>query len=159
MDNRERMKMAAGSAVLALIGSLVLALPVHAAGGAGKTSIEEVEQEASELVEALRDYGADRRDAVIEKAAGTLAALDRRIDALETRIDEGWDRMDRAARERARESLRALREQRVRVAEWYGGLKRGSENAWGHARKGFSDAFGELREAWRKSEREFGSGQ
>ena len=67
---------------------------------------------------------------------------------------EQWDEMDAAARARTRESLQALREQRTRVAEWYGSLKSGSANAWEHIRQGFSSAYEAMLEAWEKSEHE-----
>jgi len=86
-----------------------------------------------------------------------LDNFDKRIDALETRIDSDWDKMDRAAREKIRASLSALRKQRAQAAEWYGNLKSSSADAWGHMKKGFSDAYRALSDAWEKSEKEFGS--
>lgn len=68
---------------------------------------------------------------------------------------EQWDDMDQAAREQARASLQALREQRTRVAEWYGSMKSSSAGAWGHIKQGFSKAYQALHEAWEQSEREF----
>ena len=123
----------------------------------GKTSIEEVKQETQEVIQAVKGYTADQRDEAIRKTKAALASLDKRIDNLETRIDNNWNEMDKAAREKARASLRALRKQRTQAAEWYGSLKSSSADAWGHMKKGFSDAYKALYDAWEKSVKEFGS--
>jgi len=122
-----------------------------------KTSVEEVQQETKDLVRALKAYTVDQRDEAIRKTKAALDNLDGRIDALETRAYNNWDKMDNAAREEARASLKALRKQRTEVAEWYGSLKRSSVDAWEHMKKGFSDAYMDLNDAWEKSEKEFGS--
>ena len=70
---------------------------------------------------------------------------------------EQWDEMDQAARDKSRASLQALREQRTRVAEWYGSLKSGSAEAWGHIKQGFSSAYEALNQAWEESEAELGA--
>jgi hypothetical protein len=40
--------------------------------------------------------------------------------AYERKLDSDWDRMDQAARKKARATLAALRRERNEVAEWYG---------------------------------------
>jgi hypothetical protein len=74
---------------------------------------------------------------------------------LQERIDDNWQNMSEAAREDARATLKALRQQRLLVAEWYGGLKNSSTEAWDHMKKGFSDAYQSLRGSWQKAEKEF----
>lgn len=122
-----------------------------------KTSIKEVKQETQELIQALGTYTADQRDEAIERTKTALDELDKRIDALETRIDNNWDQMNKAAREKARANLKALRKQRTEVAEWYGRLETSSADAWEHTKKGFSDAYKNLSDAWETSEKEFGT--
>jgi hypothetical protein len=46
-----------------------------------------------------------------------LDAADGRIDALQTRLDDNWDSMGEAAREKAQASMKALRERHTEVAE------------------------------------------
>lgn len=123
----------------------------------GKASIEEVKKETQDLIQAVKGYTAEQRYEAIQKTKAALDNLDKRIDALETRIDTDWDKLDNAAREKARASLRVLRKQRTQAAEWYGSLKNSSADAWGHIKKGFSDAYKALYDAWEKSEKEFGS--
>jgi len=145
--------------IFMLIAMLGIAPLCYADKSSEKTSIEDIRQETQELIQALKSYTADQRDEAIQKSKRALENLDRRIDALETRVDNNWDKMDKAAREKARNSLKEVRKQRTRVAEWYGSLKSSSEDAWAHMKKGFSDAYNALYDAWEKSEEEFSSGK
>ena len=131
----------------------------HAETSSEKTSIEEVKQETQDLIQTIKAYTADQRDEAIQKTKSALENLDKRIDSLETRIDNSWDNMNKAAREKARANLKYLRKQRIKVAEWYGGLKSSSVDAWEHMKKGFSDAYEAFSDAWEKAEKEFGSGK
>jgi hypothetical protein len=98
-----------------------------------------------------------QRDETIHKNKSALDDLDKRIDELEASIDKSWDKMNKAARENARASLKELRKQRIQVAEWYGSMKNSAGDAWKHMEKGFSDAYKSLLDAWEKSEKEFRS--
>lgn len=142
-----------------LITVLGIALPGYAQTSSEKTSMEEVKQETQDLIQALKNYTADQRDEAVQKTKSALQTLDKRIDALETRIDNNWDNMNKAAREKARANLKALHKQRAKVAEWYGSMKSSTVNAWEHMKKGFSDAYSALYDAWEKSEKEFRTGK
>lgn len=119
-----------------------------------KTTAKAVRHEVADAAEAIKQYGADKRDEAAKKAQAALDALDARINAMEARIDRNWDKMDKAAREQARSRLKALREQRVEVAEWYGGLKNSTAEAWDQMKAGFSGAYTSLRRTWEKAETE-----
>jgi TolA-binding protein len=142
-----------------LIVGLGIALPDDAQTSSEKTSMEEVKQEAQDLIQALKNYTADQRDEAVQKTKSALQTLDKRIDALETRIDNNWDNMNKAAREKARANLKALHKQRTKVAELYGSMKSSTVSAWEHMKKGFSDAYSALYDAWEKSEKEFSTGK
>ena len=129
----------------------------HAETSSEKTSIEEVKQETQDLIQTIKAYTADQRDEAIQKTKSALENLDKRIDSLETRIDNNWDNTNKTAREKVRLNLKALRKQRIKVAEWYGSLKNSSADAWEHMKKGFSDAYQALYDAWEKSEQAFRS--
>jgi hypothetical protein len=149
------------------VPGIVLAVFLSAAAGlvaAGastaaveSTSADDIKQETAQLLQALENYGAEQRDEALSRSRSALENIDRRIEELESRMLEKWGDMDQAAREQARASLQALREQRTRVAEWYGSMKSSSEGAWGHIKEGFAKAYRSLQEAWEKSEREFSS--
>jgi hypothetical protein len=135
---------------------MLLAVSLTCTAYAGeKASIEDVKQETQDLLDALESYGANQRDMVVAKTRSALDRLDSRIDSLEARIDSSWEQMSAAARQNARRSLKTLRKQRIEAAEWYGGLKSSSSNAWVHVKNGFSDAYRELSEAWEQAEQEF----
>jgi len=140
-----------------LMGMLGVLTPSYAETPANKTSITEVKKETQDLLRALKSYTADQRDDAIQKTKATLDKLDKRIEALETRIHNNWDNMDKAARNNARASLKALRKQRTQVAEWYGRLKSSSAGAWDHMKQGLADAYKALHKAWEKAETEFAS--
>ena len=140
-----------------LLSMFVLAPQSFAGAPENRSSIKDVRQETQELIQALGDYTAEQRDQAVQKTQTALDKLDRRIDELETRIEKNWDKMNKDVREKARSDLKALREQRNEVAEWYGRLKTSSTEAWEHIKKGFLDAYKSLGDAWEKSEKEFGS--
>lgn len=140
-----------------LIGLLALTPPCYAETSSDKTSIEEVKRETRDLLQTLSAYTVEQRDELIHKTKAALDNLDKRIDALEKQVDARWDKMDKAARDNSRASLRELRNQRTQVAEKYGTLKNSTREAWEHMKKGFSDAYKNLSDAWEKSEKEFGS--
>ncbi len=120
-----------------------------------QTSINAVKQETQDLIETLKDYTADQRDEAVQQTGKALDKLDQRIDELETDIQNNWDTMNRAAREKTRENLKTLRKQRNQVAEWYGSMKTSSIDAWKEMKKGFSNAYEALSDAWAKSVNEF----
>jgi cell division protein FtsB len=142
--------------VLVLISILGIAPLCSAGTPSGNASIEEVKKETRDLLQTLGAYTADQKDKAVQKTKAALDKLNRHIDALEERVLANWDKLDKAARERARESLKALRKQRDQAAEWYGRLKASSGNAWENTRKGFSDAYKALSDAWEKSEKDLG---
>lgn len=142
---------------LMLIGILGVTTLSYAQTEDAGTSIEEVKKETRDLLQTIDAYSADKKDEAVQKAKEGLDRLDKRIDALEARIDKNWDKMNEAARKEARENLRALRKQRNQVAEWYGSMKTSSAGAWDHMKKGFSDAYKALSDAWEKAEKEFSS--
>lgn len=120
-----------------------------------KTTAKEVRKEIGDAAEAIKNYSIDKRDEAAKKAKESLDDLDSRISALELKIDKDWDKMGKAAREQARKSMKQLHEQRIKVAEWYGGLQMSTANAWEHTKKGFSEAYEDLKNAWEKAEREY----
>lgn len=139
---------------LALTVCLGTMMPVQAQTPEDKASVEQISQEAEDLTNALKAYGAAQRDETLKRAETALDSLDKRIDTLETRVDAQWNRMDRAARMQARESLRALRKERREVAMWLGSMRDGSVDAWDKIKAGFAGAYQSLNEAWQKTEKD-----
>jgi ABC-type protease/lipase transport system fused ATPase/permease subunit len=143
------------SFMICLVAMLGMAPLVSAAMKSDQTSAAEVRQETENLLKTLKSYTIEQRDEAVRKTAEVLEKLDKRIDAQEKWLDENWAKMDQAARESARASLKELHRQRNQVAEWYGSMKSSSGEAWEHMKTGFSEAFKSLQKAWEKSEKEF----
>lgn len=125
----------------------------------GKTDMKAVKQEVADAAEAIKKYTAAQRDEAVKKAKAALDAMDSRIDSVEARVDKQWDKMNEAARQKTEAALKALRKKRNEVAEWYGGLKHSSADAWDQTKQGFSDAYTALHDSWEKVEKEFDSGK
>ena len=140
---------------LMLIGILGVVPICYAQPENTNTSIEEVKKETQDLLQTIGSYTAGKKDEAVQKAKEALNKLDKRIDALEAKIDKNWDKLNETARMYARENLKALRKQRNQVAEWYGSMKTSSDDAWDHMKNGFSDAYKALADAWEKSEKEY----
>jgi ABC-type transporter Mla subunit MlaD len=140
-------------AAVALLGVLFAAPPSAATAGP-EPSLEEVKAEIQRALRTLSTYTADQRDDALEDLRRSLAQLDRGIERLERRIDDNWTDMTDVARRNARASLRTLRAQRLELAEWYGGLKRGSAGAWDELTEGFAAAYAAVATAWEDAERE-----
>lgn len=146
-------------AAVAVALAAIIAAPVCLASppSSGKTTGKETKQEIIDAGRAIKNYSIRERDKAVEKAKAALDDMDSRIDRMETWSNEHWDRLDRSAREKTRETLKDLRMRRNQVAEWYGGLKYSSEKSWDRMKKGFSDSYDALREAWKKAEKEWDS--
>lgn len=138
------------------MAAVALTPATHAETHGDKPTLQDVKKETRDLIETLKGYGAERHDEAMQKSREALATLDRHIDELETRIDRDWERMDQAARDKSRTTLRELRKQRAEVAEWFGRWKESSANAWEQMKKGFANAYQDLQEAREKAEKEFG---
>lgn len=133
--------------------------PSQARSDDDETTIQDVNQQTEELLTALKQYGSDKREEAIKKTTEALIRLDQRLDRLETRIDDKWDEMDKTARKKARSTLRALRKQRIELAESFGSWKNSSASAWDHMKEGFAKAYQKLDDAWSRAKTEFDSGE
>jgi len=118
--------------------------------------LDQVKREWAETVEALKHYSAAQRDAAVDRAEQTLNAMDRRIEDLEARTRQQWDKLTQSAREAREASLHTLRTQRNQAAEWYGGMKHSSAGAWESVKQGFIDSYAVLSDSFRKARDEFG---
>jgi len=150
-------KMFQSAILFSVIAMLGISSISFAQSSTDKTTINEVKQETQEAIQALKAYSVDQRDEAVKKTKATLDKLDSRIDALETRVDNNWDNMNAAARKKYRTALKSLRKQRTELAEWYGGMKSSSADAWEDIKKGISDAYTAFYDAWEKAEGEFES--
>jgi flagellin-specific chaperone FliS len=120
-----------------------------------KTTTKDVKEKVAAAAEAIKNYSVDQRDEALQKAKAVLDDLDARIDRMQSQLNEKWDQMDKLARQKATDSLTTLRKQRNDIAEWYGGLKHSSSNAWEDVKKGFLKSYQALRDTFDKVQSEF----
>jgi len=120
-----------------------------------KTTGKDVKEKVAEAAQAIKSYSVDQRDEALKKAKAVLDDLDDRIDRMASQLNEKWDHMDQFARKKAMATLTALRKQRNEIAEWYGGLRHSSSNAWEDVKKGFLKSYQALQDAFDKAQSEF----
>jgi hypothetical protein len=116
---------------------------------------QDVKSKTKEMLNTIQQYSVKQRDKAVEKAGEAIDNIDARLDALENRVDNNWDKMSQTAREKSRANLRALRQQRNELSEWYGGFKNSSADAWEQMKMGFSDAYKSLSDSWEKAKSEY----
>ena len=117
-----------------------------------KISKKELKEDVQEAAETIKKYSVEQRDEAIRSMKSTLDNMDKRIDKMESNLNEKWEDMSKSARENKQNGIRKLKKKRNEVAEWYGGMKHGSANAWDEIKKGFSNAYQALGEALNKEE-------
>jgi hypothetical protein len=124
-------------------------------GVANSVELETVQEEWAEAVESLKGYSVNQREVAVEKAGEVLEDMDERIEVLQEQTVDEWESLSAETREARLEALRALVKQREELAEWYGGMKHSSVQAWGEVREGFIGAYGVLQDAWVDAAEEF----
>lgn len=136
--------------------ALALALPAQAEETAdGKTTSKDVARKLGETGETIRKFTVEQRDEAVRSAKAGLDDLDARLERLEAGIEDKWDKMDTRARKQARASLDDMHRQRNELAEWYGGLKHSSAEAWDQVKSGFAKSYQTLRESFARAKEEF----
>jgi len=124
-------------------------------GLAAETTAKDVAGKAKGTGRSIRDYTVAQRDEAVKQAKAALDDADARMRRLERKLDADWDKMDQAARERARVTRDAMRRERNELAEWYGGLKHGSSDAWDNVKSGFAKSYDALRKSLAKARKDF----
>jgi hypothetical protein len=135
------------------LGALLAASPMSFAAepSGSKSTAKDIAKKADETGQAIKNYTVAQRDEAIRNAKAALDDADRRINRMERKLDSEWERMDQAARKRARATLDALRRERNEAAEWYGGLKHSSAESWEQVKTGFVKSYEVLKESFAKA--------
>ena len=120
-----------------------------------KTTVADVIVESKETYEALKNYTAEQRDEALRTAKEKLDTLDHRIDELQQNLDQRWQEMSKTSREETQHTLKNLRRQRQKVAEWFGGMQHSSIEAWEEVKKGFGDSYDRLQKAFDDAQKAF----
>ena len=132
------------TAVLTMVFIASLTLASMAFAGDTETDMStwaKMKQQAKEALDAVKDFSANQRDAAVENVHKAIDYLDGQINDMQADLDQQWGSMDEAAREKARATMKSLRERRNDLAEWYGGLKHSSKDAWASVKSGFVKSY------------------
>ncbi|MEJ2469866.1 MAG: hypothetical protein P8Y91_10055 [Desulfuromonadales bacterium] len=151
---------ASGWTTLVAAGLFLLLMPV--AGFAAHhekdtTSATEVKREAMQTYDALKRYTIEQRNEAMAKAKEQLAELDARIAQMRQDVERNWSAMSRKTQKQTRETLQALEQKRQDLAEWYGGLRYSSREAWEDVKKGFAESYQRLEDAFHQAQKDFTS--
>lgn len=133
---------------------LAALLPV-AARTAEKATAEDVKTEVKEAGRAIASYTASQRDEAVRSAKAAMEDLDRKIQEMDARMQKNWDQMSEAARKQARATMEDLRRKRNDLAEWYGGMKHSSAEAWEDVKKGFVRSYEAMKQSFEQAKKEY----
>ena len=152
----------ASTAASMLIAAVIILVAVVSFAGQenqdNKTTSKDVKQETKEAIQAIKNYSFEQRDKAVREVKVVLEDLDGRIDRMQSRVEKKWNEMDQSSREQVGNILKALREKRNKLSEWYGGLQHSSAGAWNHVKEGFVEGYDSVARAFEKTEEEFSSG-
>jgi hypothetical protein len=136
----------------ALLAASPASLAAEASGA--RTTARDISRKADDTAQAVKSYTVQQRDEAIKSAKSALDDLDARLRSLDRKVDREWDKMDQAARKKARAAQGALRRERDDVAEWYGGLKHGSAESWEEVKDGFVKSYEALKKSFVKARKQ-----
>lgn len=107
-----------------------------------------IEKDWGKAVQSLKSDTAEQRQQALETGKRTLDAMDERLDSLQEWTSSHWDSLSDSARKKQSEIMKEMREQRNKVAEWYGGMKHSSAEAWEDVKQGFISSYDKLRKTY-----------
>lgn len=136
-----------------LVPSATVSLAAH--HEESKTSASDVKKEALETYDAFKKYTLAQRDKAVEAADKKLQAIDENLDTIRKDLDQRWQTMSEVTRQKNREMIRKLNKERENVAEWYGGMRHSSAEAWEEVKKGFADSYDRLERAFAEAKQDF----
>lgn len=111
--------------------------------------------EAREAVDRLRGYSVARREEAVAQARQSAEQLDRQISQLQTDVQTRWDSLGQDVRSSMGAAMADVTTRRTQLAEWYGGMRHGSDQAWDEVRGGFVASYHELSDAFRRAKARF----
>lgn len=116
-----------------------------------KTNGKEVGKKVEDAGKAIGSYTIAERDQAIKGAQNALKDMDAQLNRMEKKISAEWDKMDAAARNDARATMKTLRRQRDETAEWLGKLQKSSAESWDEVKGGFVKSYESLKQSLAKA--------
>ncbi|MBM9514045.1 hypothetical protein [Desulfogranum marinum] len=145
------------SLYLRMLYLLVLFVFFSSCTALAETSKKETKKEIEEAVAAIGEYSNAQKDAALAKAKELMASFDEQVEAWEGTMDEQWAAMKDSSREKYRESVKQLQQQRNELSEWYGSMKYSSDKAWHEVKEGFAATYENAVDAFNTSKEEAAS--
>ena len=105
---------------------------------------DKVKKETQEASQAMQDYAYAQKAEFVTKMQGQLAALNRDLDDLATRMEKASD----TAKAEAKPKLQALRDQAARLNTQLDTARNATESTWGDVKAGFQKGYGDLKDAF-----------
>ncbi|HZF18846.1 MAG TPA: hypothetical protein VE008_03970 [Burkholderiales bacterium] len=133
-----------------LASILALAMVSQLSLADDKTTGKEVGKKVEDAGKAIGSYTIAERDQAIKSAQNALKDMDAQLNRMEKKIRAEWDKMDAAARNDARATMKTLRRQRDETAEWLGKLQKSSAESWDEVKGGFVKSYESLKQSLAK---------
>ncbi len=146
---RAPLRLQASALLLAMVMPLA---PGHAAENDGDATEESLRQQMQSLDQELADSTGEQQERLMTDIEDLLGAVDARIVALDSRLQEDWTTADKLARAQAQTAIASLRRERSQVTEWYERMQDSAGPTWESMKESFDDAFDKLFEAWQGAE-------
>lgn len=138
--------------LILLFGGTSTAIAAHHEGQ--KTTASDVKEEAMETYDALKSYTLEQRNEAMDFAQEKINRLDGQISEMQKIVDEKWQDMSKATQEKTRKTLDTLRKKREDLAEWLGGIRYSSKEAWEDVKKGFADSYDRMERAFEEASKD-----
>ncbi len=139
-------------ALILLFGGTSVAIAAHHEDQ--KTTASDVKEEAMETYDVLESYTLEQRNEAMDVAQKKIDKLDSRISEMQKIVDDKWQDMSKATQKKTRETLKSLRKKREDLAEWLGGVRYSSKEAWEEVKKGFADSYNRMERALKEASKD-----
>ena len=134
---------------LALV--LMLAAVAQPSLADDKTTGKDVGKKVEDAGKTIGSYTIAERDQAIKSAQKALRDMDAQLNRMEKKVGAEWDKMDVAARNDAKATMKGLHRQRNETAAWLGKLQKSSAESWDEVKGGFVKSYESLKQSLAKA--------
>lgn len=134
---------------LALV--LMLAAVAQPSLADDKTTGKDVGKKVEDAGKTIGSYTIAERDQAIKSAQKALRDMDAQLNRMEKKVGAEWDKMDAAARNDAKATMKGLHRQRNETAAWLGKLQKSSAESWDEVKGGFVKSYESLKQSLAKA--------
>ena len=109
--------------------------------------LDKVQTETKEAAQDMKDYTYAHKTEFVQQMQGQLAALNRDLDQLSTKIEKSSD----TAKAEAKPKLQALRDQADKLNQQLDKAKDATESTWGDVKQGTKKAYNDLKDGFQQA--------